>query len=1118
MRRARWLLVMVFVAAGLSGAVVAGARVSRPGGRAAVIATTPAAAVFVAPGEGATLRGRSARVTVSVPRGERLVVKLNGRDVSQRFRGRVRRSAVLGSGAGLLPGVNTLFAMTLRGRRQVGIQARGFVMLRGDRRVAVTRVGAAASGRGVLGATPPMGVMVSVSAGPSRRSGLPGAPRSMGAVLRSARTPCVFRASLNGRDVTRYFDSPQRSSWTASLSPSQGLRFGANLLRTTVIEPGTGRYVSVTRVVRVPRSRPLAAAGVDRVVPAGARLRLDGGRSLATGRGMRLRFRWRLVERPAGSRAVLRGVAGRRPLIVPDRPGTYSVQLIVAQTRAGGSRRSGQRAVDAVTSSPDAVTVTAQPPTPFIDGVNVEANQGGRSGIQIGSAFYPNPSPGPCHCDIQVLTLDRHTLEPTGLGNAYTDGSDQTQIGVAELMSQILSEGTNRLVIIAQPYTARIPIAAGPTQAATVKTFNQILGLLGAAGLPTSNLTQGYGPFSVIGVPYSDVGSGWLKTDTLLGSFMLSGGYYAFTPTYYRFDTSARAGFDTNGMSFPDLPGGAQSPLAGLGGDIHSGFQVVVFNGHNLALLSDTAWGVNGPFFPGDKQSTASELGAMHQVLKQAIGAGDLVFVQSIGNVDPSSATLTTPLAGAAWNLVAQDMVALGANLGMFNQINGSYAFVGGAGLPPSEVAEVSSAVPGQPNPAHLQGYFAVDRQGRYHAVLPDATGQANLGLYSVLHQAPTPWPYTTGPDADHYAAAMQYLTNQRGFSAYPSIRAAYYADDNYAWATEPALVQAVPYPGGNPGFTATQLKTLKNELANVEIPDVAQATQLFNNYQAPFLRATGSNQADLSSLEAEIQADIKPSGNTSVALSFVSAIVNGAMLVAAPYAELPIQAAIGALTAATSLAAPIADLAGGSPAPDEVTAKANQLSAIVGSSYAANATAMDALRDVAVSDYGKLKAIAAAAKDPQWAGSSTAIAEATAALQLGARQSFYGALISTAFPTVEYWNTLNADPKYGPGECDINYDNLPRTAWTRIVGALPGNEWSQSKPAYQIWSFYVYTHFFSSNTQLPATVTDPLTTPIYQHTIEPDQADDRPGLGLYLPTFMSQNFELERGPGAQPC
>ncbi|MEO8969434.1 MAG: hypothetical protein ABI355_17680 [Solirubrobacteraceae bacterium] len=1112
--RIRGSLVLLSCAAVTCGALlVSGAQATsslRHPAAADAIATTPGTALFAAPGNGTLLTSQVVRVVVRAPRGTRLVVRLNGRDVSRHFGNRAGlRSAILVPRDGLRLGDNQLFAVALRGRRQVGIQARLFVVARNAGKLAVTKVGAAALPHGLLGAPAPVGVPVSVSAGAGVGPGLlGGSPRDLAARLRSARTPRVFRASLNGHDVTRFFTAPQRADWMASLSASHGLRFGANRVSTMVLDPHAGRYVSSTQIVTVSRSRPLAAAGRDQLVARGARVRLDGGRSLVTRRGMGLRYRWRLVLTPPGSHARLDAATSRRPLLVPDLPGVYRVDLAVTQVRMGTSARRGSvagvaagtgagTAAVGATSTPDQVQITAQPPTPFIDGVDTQATDGhGHPGIQIGPSFYPNPSPG--GTATQVLTLDRTTLQPTGPGNAYTDGTDDPQTGVAALLGQIQGEGTGQLVIIAQPDTAHVPIAPGSTQPARIQAFNQIVNLLGGAGFATADLSASTTALSVIGVPYADANSGWQKTDALRGSFTLSGGNYAFSPTYYRFKTASETSAYDHTMSFPDLPSGDSEPNVQFNAGA-AGFHVVILDHDSLRVRANQFAELDHQYGP-----TQGGLTLLHSLLTQAIGSGDIVFVQSVGTINPVG---LDPNFGPAWNRVAQDMVSLGANLGVFNGINGSYAFIGAAGLPPSEVAEVSSAVPGQPNPAQLQGYLAVDRQGRYHAVLPDATGAANLDLYKLIHQPATPWPYTTGPDAAGYGAALQYITNQLGFSKYgPDIRAAYYLDDNFDFTTEDSQLAGLSYPGGNPGFTSTELDNLKVELPN-EFALLKQAKDLFDSYKEPFLRAQGGEQTDLQTLAAQIYTALKPSASANVAFTIVSALVNGALLVVAPYTEPLAQAVIGAVTTAVSLAGPLADAADGSPAPDLVQAKAAQFSATVGSSYAANATAMDALRDVTISDYGKLTAAATDSKDPRWAASSTTIANTTSRLQLAARQSFYGGLLSAAFPQVQYMSTLNPDPKFGPGECFSDFDHLPRTAWTRILGALPGNQFSQTLPEYQIWSFEVFESGLFSTIQVSQAVSDAIATPSDQHTVEPNPADDQPGLGLYLPWFMSRNF-----------
>ncbi|MGX2029945.1 PKD domain-containing protein [Methylocaldum gracile] len=90
-------------------------------------------------------------------------------------------------------------------------------------------------------------------------------------------------------------------------------------------------------------SRPVAEAGPDQTAPVGTTVYLDGSAS-SDGDGDPLTFRWTFTEKPNGSTAILSDRTAVNPTFTIDKPGTYTVQLVVDD---------GQLA-----SVPDTVTVS----------------------------------------------------------------------------------------------------------------------------------------------------------------------------------------------------------------------------------------------------------------------------------------------------------------------------------------------------------------------------------------------------------------------------------------------------------------------------------------------------------------------------------------------------------------------------------------------------------------------------------------------------------------------------------------------------------------------------------------------------------------------------------------
>src|SRR5688572_12774678 len=81
-------------------------------------------------------------------------------------------------------------------------------------------------------------------------------------------------------------------------------------------------------IVSTQNSRPVANAGPDQTTFVGTTVTLDGSAS-SDFDGNPLTYNWSFVSRPAGSAATLKNGSSVNPVFVPDKPGDYTVQLIV---------------------------------------------------------------------------------------------------------------------------------------------------------------------------------------------------------------------------------------------------------------------------------------------------------------------------------------------------------------------------------------------------------------------------------------------------------------------------------------------------------------------------------------------------------------------------------------------------------------------------------------------------------------------------------------------------------------------------------------------------------------------------------------------------------------------
>jgi hypothetical protein len=298
-----------------------------------------------------------------------------------------------------------------------------------------------------------------------------------------------LRARLNGRRIGGRFLSRTGVVRSASLSPSDGLRYGRNVL-TVLAARANGAYDIERHVVRVTRAAALAAAGSDTRRRHGASVRLDGRASLARRKGQ-LSYRWRIVARPRGSRARLRGAASARPRLRLDRRGVFRVALRVAERRRGG-----RRARVSASSRPDVVSLVSQPDMPPI-GTPVDTGAvcpDGTPGIELLGACTDLPDAGA----LQVLVVDRETLAlQSNTAVALSSFGDIAAALPAPLTPQslVLVQGT--------------ALALSGSQISGLNTFLGSIGAQPIEPMPPDEVAGTPVTVGAIGVPGSDVGNAW---------------------------------------------------------------------------------------------------------------------------------------------------------------------------------------------------------------------------------------------------------------------------------------------------------------------------------------------------------------------------------------------------------------------------------------------------------------------------------------------------------------------------------------------------------------------------------------------------------------------------------
>jgi hypothetical protein len=156
-----------------------------------------------------------------------------------------------------------------------------------------------------------------------------------------------------------------------------------------------------TAIVSTTNSAPVADAGPDQALLLGQSATLDGSAS-SDADGHPLTFSWTFVSVPTGSNPALTAPDSTAPLLEPDRPGTYVLQLIVHD--------------GFVASAPDTVRVEV---TQLLPVVSIESTDGEAAELGRDPGTFTIRRTGPGN---EVVVLLR-------LSGSATDGEDFETLG-----------------------------------------------------------------------------------------------------------------------------------------------------------------------------------------------------------------------------------------------------------------------------------------------------------------------------------------------------------------------------------------------------------------------------------------------------------------------------------------------------------------------------------------------------------------------------------------------------------------------------------------------------------------------------------------------------------------
>jgi hypothetical protein len=585
--------------------------------------------------------------------------------------------------------------------------------------------------------------------------------------LAVARGVGLMRVRVNGRRAHVRQLGRLWPTLSLTLGARHGLRFGRNRVRVLLHDFRRARYDVEALTVVVRRSRPLAAGIARYRGEAGGRaVRLDGRGARPTRPGRRLRYSWRIVRRPRGSRARLLNRLSARPRLPIDVRGRYRLALRVSE-RPGRRRGDALAGRDARAAARRAtshrVTVLGDTNTrPIGASLQIDLTGSNRGGGAITIDDVPGAGLAPRDCSTPLLgqgprrcvypapqpeffpyllVLDALTLEPKApirqlpLASSDFDVRNAIEPWVGQNVIAILVFGGG------VHYTEPQALANFTHPAAYIfrPTSDPSLGI--RSGWFSEAPTDDPSPAEI---------SGFFQKSWPVGKKLPSEQYQFVPGDYVQFDTSKAAVPGQNTIVV-----GGKEYTSQLTGGAADGFQVLVLDKTLTPMFGTPSAFANG--------APVADMAALLRRAHTTPGVST-VFVQSIGRPTPAG----SHGASAGWNDAAGQIDALGGNTDVFLSLGdagnaqparttGWYSLVAPGGPPwqareiraegPSPAIEASA--PLTQRSGDLSGVLRRNQSWQYEPTM-DEVGGENLGeLLRLAYQPPSQWPYSDPASRD---------------------------------------------------------------------------------------------------------------------------------------------------------------------------------------------------------------------------------------------------------------------------------------------------------------------------------------------------------------------------------
>jgi hypothetical protein len=590
--------------------------------------------------------------------------------------------------------------------------------------------------------------------------------------LRLDRRAKRLRVTLNGRSIGAYFSRRRRGVRELRVSPAHGLRYGRNVLRVSVRHRREGRRR--TRVVRfrIKADRPLASAGLDRVASPGARLKLDGTKSMlqprARRRGAKLRYRWSIVRAPGGRRPGAQPVQiahpnSPTPVVVPNAAGSVTLKLTVT----GPEGEEGS----------DLVNVRADPPPSVW--LETGAKEGNQYGIRLSGPIEKFYAGDPTKW-LDLLVLNRSNLEFVSQKDyeckqATEHPSESEWEAVKPCIAQVQAD-LAKLKAPGSPYlviAVNLP-GAEPGAEPPVGVGAALAGYVEGWGWWPQDAKVSRGTYAAVFSPGAPVGHSTehvAANPTEAGTGMIADDLGRDNEKNYSIVTGQRPWFDTqapgSNASQNVIAIGGEKFVQPLPANSQGGFQVVVVDARTLA--GESRW--------FETHSSGGGMEGMYDMLKRAndeaqapFSPSTLVFVASRGDPSVQWNDNTYPwfdkLGGEIERAEGTRSRFFAALIGKMSK-QSSYTLLGEAGHIRglgNELLGPGPASAGSLNTAPLDGALsrssATYQYGVETANPSPPEGEPNLSLgaaelLQVAGQPPTPWPEQGNPGR---TAAIEYI------------------------------------------------------------------------------------------------------------------------------------------------------------------------------------------------------------------------------------------------------------------------------------------------------------------------------------------------------------------------